>query len=116
MSCDRESLFTNRTLCPTETVTCGGLTLPFEIVIVAPIAPTDPVELTTGPDGEFGEPEPPSLPPPQAMTVASAAAVANCPIHICHRLFTTSPEDQKNFREMLKPMNRSSLVMPPTAN
>ena len=78
-------------LCPTETVTCDGLTPLPVIVMVAPIAPTDPVELTVGPDGAFGPPEP-SSPPPHAMTVASAAAIAICPIHICHRLFTTTPE------------------------
>ena len=33
----RESVFTNLTLCPAAIVTCDGLTVPFAMVIVAPV-------------------------------------------------------------------------------
>ena len=45
MSCERVSPFVNVTLCPTAIFTWEDVTAPFApIVIVAPTAPTEPVD------------------------------------------------------------------------
>ena len=55
ISCERESLLMNVTLCPVETDTWVGPTTPFEpMVIVAPLGPGLP------PDGAVGDPPPAS--------------------------------------------------------
>ena len=87
MSCERPSLFTNRTLCPAEIVTDDGFTAPFAMVMVAPMVPTDPVDETTGPDGTVGL----LPPPPQALMATSAI---NAPILVpllTYPFFTASP-------------------------
>ena len=72
ISHERESLFTNVTLCPTLIVTLEGVAVLFAIVIVAPLGPGPPL----GGEGLVGEPP---LLPPHAIASASTRAAAVCP-------------------------------------
>lgn len=111
MSCDDELLLVNVTLWPTATVTEDGLTAPFApIVIVAPTAPTDPVDRTTTelppPDGLLGE-----LPPHAAIVTKVPTTAACVTRNRLPRVTVYPPASQtrqKNFRAMLKPMYQLS--------
>ena len=85
------------TLCPTATVTWEGLTAPFApIVIVAPTAPTDPVDRTTTdvppPDGLDGE-----LPPQAAVIAITAPTTVICATRIRLPKVTVSSELRRNM-------------------
>jgi hypothetical protein len=83
----------------------------FAIVMVAPIAPTDPLEPTIGfppppPEGPAG-----LLPPPHAASAASAATATVCVANIRNPTVTSCLRlriDQKNFRAMLNPIYQLS--------
>jgi hypothetical protein len=84
MSCTRESLLMNVTLCPTLMVTWEGLTAPLvPIVIVAPLGPGAPLL----PEGAVGE-----LLPPHAVIMASVPAATVDPESIRIRRVKKSSE------------------------
>jgi hypothetical protein len=75
MSCTRESLLTNVTLCPAVIVTDDGVAAPFEpMVMVAPTGPGLPVTGAVGDDGDDGD-DGELLPPHAAATTSAAIAI-----------------------------------------
>ena len=98
----------NVTLCPGATVTDDGFTPEPVMVIVAPIVPTLPVlrEMTVTGDGPVDPPPPPHETAAQRLPTPSAAVMKRVVNDMGTRVLTMSRGNQKNLREMLKPMNQ----------